>query len=237
MSGYPETVDATTDVTADRPRTETVDGREVHRLGSVAELRELIGDPTALVCMKVADSLNELSRAFVERSPFVCIATSSPDGDCDVSPRGDPVGFVRILDDRTLVVPERPGNRLADTLRNIIDNPRVGLLFIMPGIGDTFRVNGRAWITDDPELLAPSAHEGIAPRLGIVVHIEQAFTQCSKAFIRSQLWDPSSFQDRATLPSNGEILKVIQAERHPDFDAAAYDVERANRYARREGFY
>lgn len=110
-----------TEVTADHSRTETVDGREVHRLGSVAELRELISEPTALVCMKVAISLNGLTRSFVERSPFVCIATSSPDGDCDVSPRGDPMGFVRILDDRTLVISERPGNRLADTLRNIID--------------------------------------------------------------------------------------------------------------------
>lgn len=226
-----------TEVTAELPRRETVDGREVHRLASVAELRELIGEPTTLVCMKVTDSLNGLTRAFVERSPLVCIATSGPAGDCDVSPRGDPAGFVRILDDRTLVIPDRPGNRLADTLRNIIANPHVGLLFVLPGISDTFRVNGRAWITDDGELLAPSALEGRSPRLGIVVHIEEAFTQCSKAFIRSQLWDPSSFQDRATLPSNGEILKVIQAERDPEFDAAAYDVERANRYARREGFY
>ena len=187
--------------------------------------------------MKVTNSLNELTRAFVERSPFVCTATSGPAGDCDVSPRGDPAGFVRILDDRTLLIPDRPGNRLADTLRNIIVNPHVGLLFILPGITDTFRVNGRAWITDDRELLAPSVHEGSAPRLGIVVHIEEAFTQCSKAFIRSQLWDRSAFQERATLPSNGEILKVINASSDPDFDAATYDAERAARYARREGFY
>ena len=206
-------------------------------MASVTELRSVIGEPARAVCMKVTNSLNELTRAFIERSPFLCIATSGPAGDCDVSPRGDPAGFVRILDDRTLVIPDRPGNRLADTLRNIIANPSVGLLFILPGITDTFRVNGPAWITDDCELLAASAHEGIAPRLGIVVHIDEAFTQCSKAFIRSKLWDPSAFQDRTTLPTNGEILKVINAQSDPDFDAGAYDVERAARYARREGFY
>lgn len=187
--------------------------------------------------MKLTDRLNELTRGFVERSPFLCIATASPEGDCDVSPRGDPAGFVRILDDRTLVIPERPGNRLADTLRNIIANPHVGLLFLLPGITDTFRVNGRAWITDDHDLLAPSEQEGSVPRLGIVVEIEEAFTQCSKAFLRSRLWDPSVFQDRASLPSNGEILKAIRATIEPGFDAAAYDAERAGRYARREGFY
>ena len=197
----------------------------------------MIGEPTRVVCMKVTDSLNELTRTFVERSPFVCIATSGRAGDCDVSPRGDPKGFVRILDDRTLVVPERPGNRLADTLRNIIANPHVGLLFILPGITETFRVNGRAWITDDAELLAPSTHEGKLPRLGIVVEIEEAYTQCSKAFIRSHLWDPSTFQDRDSLPTNGSILKVINAEFDPDFDADAYDAERAARYDRREGLY
>lgn len=214
-----------------------VAGREIRRLADVEELRNVIGEPTKAVCLKITDSLNGLTRLFVERSPFVCIATSTPAGDCDVSPRGDPTGFVRIIDDRTLVIPERPGNRLADTLRNIIANPHVGLLFLLPGIGDTFRVNGRAWITDDTELLAPSIHEDKVPRLGIVVHIEEAYTQCSKAFIRSQLWDPSTFQDRATLPSNGAILQVINAPSDPGFDAARYDTERAERYARREGFY
>ena len=230
-------MDTTPDVTVDEPTSGSVLGRPIRRLVSVAELRSVIGEPTKAVCMKVTDSLNELTRAFVERSPFVCIATSGPAGECDVSPRGDPAGFVRILDDRTLVIPDRPGNRLADTLRNIIANPQVGLLFVLPGITDTFRVNGRAWITDDAELLAPSIHEEKIPRLGIVVEIEEAYTQCSKAFIRSQLWDPSAFQDRATLPTNGEILKVINAEVDPTFDAAVYDAERATRYARREGFY
>ncbi|HLK37416.1 MAG TPA: pyridoxamine 5'-phosphate oxidase family protein [Polyangiaceae bacterium] len=197
-------------------------------------LRALLGEPTPLVCSKVVDHLNRLTRQFIERSPFFCLATSAADGSCDVSPRGDPAGFVRILDDRTLFVPERPGNRIADSLTNILQNPRVGLLFFLPGVGDTFRVNGRATLTDDPELLAPSAVEGKTPKLGILVDVEQAFTHCSKAFIRSGLWDPERYVDRSSLPSSGEVFQVI---RGGDFDAEAYDAERAARYARREGLY
>src|SRR5262245_41846132 len=109
-----------------------------------SELRGLLGEPTDLVRAKVADGLNELTRQFVDRSPFVLLATSAPDGTCDVSPRGDPPGFVQVIDDRTLLLPERPGNRLADSLRNVLANPHVGLLFVLPGVGDTLRVNGRA---------------------------------------------------------------------------------------------
>jgi PPOX class probable FMN-dependent enzyme len=197
-------------------------------------LRAILGEPTALVCSKVADRLNPLTRQFVERSPFLCLATSDARGRCDVSPRGDPAGFVRILDDATLLLPERPGNRLADSLRNILENPHVGLLFVIPGVGESFRVNGRATLTDDPELLAPCVVEGKVPALGILVDIESAYTQCPKAFLRSHLWEPERFLERAALPSNGEIHRVLQGE---GFDAAAYDAERAARYARREGFY
>ena len=199
------------------------------------QLRAVIGEPVALTLTKIANRLNELTRPFVERSPFLCLATSTPDGSCDVSPRGDPPGFVRILDDRTLLIPDRPGNRIADSLRNIIANPHVGLLFIIPGVTDTFRVNGRAVLTTDPELLAPSTIEGKAPRLGIVVTIDEAYTQCSKAFIRSALWNPEGFVDRSCFASGGEILKAVNNA--PDFDAAEYDRARDERYARRDGFY
>lgn len=199
-----------------------------------AALREILGEPTALVRAKVSDRLNALTRQFIERAPFVCLATADAQGSCDVSPRGDPRGFVRILDDRTLLVPERPGNRLADTLRNIVHNRSIGLLFVIPGVSDTFRVHGRATLTTDAALLAPCAVEGKAPRLGILVDIESAYTQCSKAFLRSHFWDPTRFIDRAELPTNGEIHQALQGE---GFDAAAYDAERAARYARREGFY
>lgn len=197
-------------------------------------LRAFLGEPSPIVCAKITDRLNALTRRYIELSPFVCLATSAPDGTCDVSPRGDPPGFVRILDDQTILLPERPGNRIADSLSNIVRNPHVGLLFIVPGVGETFRVNGRATLTTDVALLAPSAVEGKVPRLGILVDVEQAYTQCSKAFLRSHLWEPDRFVDRAALPTNGEIHALLSGG---TVDAEAYDAERAERYARRVGFY
>jgi uncharacterized protein len=198
------------------------------------DLRALLGEPIPLVCAKISQRLNALTRRFIELSPFICLSTADEHGNCDVSPRGDPAGFVRILDEVTLLVPERPGNRLADSLRNILRNPHVGLLFFIPGVTDTFRVNGRATLTTDTALLAPSAIEEKVPTLGIIVDIDVAYTQCSKAFIRSQLWDPARFCERAALPTNGEIHQELAGK---TFDAEAYDKERAARYARREGFY
>ena len=198
------------------------------------KLREMLGEPSELVQMKIADRLNPLTRQFVERSPFVVVASGRPDGGLDVSPRGDPAGFVRILDERALLLPDRPGNKLADTLTNLLEDDRIALLFLIPGVGDTFRVNGRARIVDDPELLEPSAIDGKAPRLGLLVSIEEAYTQCSKALIRSDLWNPERHVDRSELPSSGEILRSV---REDDFDADEYDRERAGRYARGEGLY
>jgi PPOX class probable FMN-dependent enzyme len=210
-----------------------------HRLTSrtlhdEAALRALLGEPADTVRAKVVDRLTPLTRRFIELSPFVCLATSDARGGCDVSPRGDPAGFVRILDERTLLLPDRPGNRIADSLRNILSNPHVGLLFLIPGVGDSFRVDGRATITDDPELLAPCAVEGRAPRLGVLIDVEHCYTQCSKALIRSKLWDPALHVEASRLPTGGEI----HAERTCGaIDAAAYDAARAERYARREGLY
>jgi PPOX class probable FMN-dependent enzyme len=198
------------------------------------ELREAIGTPSDVAIAKIADRLNDLTRQFIERSPFVCVATGTPDGGLDVSPRGDPAGFVRILDERTLLMPDRPGNRIADTLTNLLADPRIALLFLIPGVGDTFRVNGRAVIVDDPELLAPSAVEDKVPRLGLLISIEEAYTQCSKALIRSDLWNPEHHIERSELPSSGKILRSLT---DPDFDAEEYDRDRAKRYARRERFY
>src|ERR1700710_187556 len=137
----------------------------MHRLTSAtidneADLRTLLGEPQPVVVSKIVDRLNHVTRRFIELSPFVCLATSDADGHCDVSPRGDPAGFVRILDDQTLLVPDRPGNRIADSLRNILQNPRVAVLFMLPGLGESFRVNGRATLITDQALLAPSAIEG-----------------------------------------------------------------------------
>ena len=204
-----------------------------HVITDEAVLRELLGQPSDLVRAKVSDRINNLTQRFIELSPFVCLATSSPDGTCDVSPRGDPPGFVQILDERTLLLPDRPGNRLADALRNVLRNPHVGLLFVVPGVGDTLRVNGRATIVTDPELLGPASVEGKVPRLGLLIEVDEVFTHCSKAFLRAQLWDPERYIDRSELPTSGAIHRSL----NPAFDAEEYDAERAERYARREGFY
>ncbi len=199
-----------------------------------AELREVLGEPAELVRNKIADRLNPLTRQFVERSPFLVVATGRPDGGLDVSPRGDPAGFVRILDERTLLLPDRPGNKLADTLTNLLEDDRIALLFLIPGVNDTFRVNGRARIVDDPEVLAPSTIEGKAPRLGILVEVEEAYTQCPKALLRSELWNSERHIDRSELPSSGEILRSTA---DPELDVDSYEDARGERYRRREGFY
>ena len=198
------------------------------------QLRDLLGEPTELVRQKIADRLNSLTRQFVERSPFVVVATGRPDGGLDVSPRGDPAGFVRILDERTLLLPDRPGNKLADTLTNVLADDRIALLFLVPGVNDTFRVNGRARIVDDPELLAESEVEGKAPKLGILVEVVEAYTQCPKALLRSELWNPERHIERSDLPSSGEILRAVA---NPELDVEEYEEARAERYRRREGFY
>jgi uncharacterized protein len=200
-----------------------------------AELRDVLGgEPAKLIREKIADRLNPLTRQFVERSPFVVVASGRPDGGLDVSPRGDPAGFVRILDERTLLLPDRPGNKLADTLTNLLADDRIALLFLIPGVNDTFRVNGRARIVDDAELLAESEVEGKVPQLGILVEVEEAYTQCPKAFLRSELWNPERHIDRSELPSQGEILRAIA---DPELDVEEYDEARNGRYRRREGFY
>jgi PPOX class probable FMN-dependent enzyme len=199
-----------------------------------AQLREMLGEPTELVKQKIADRLNSLTRQFVDRSPFVVVATGRPDGGLDVSPRGDPAGFVRILDERTLLLPDRPGNKLADTLTNLLEDDRIALLFLIPGINDTFRVNGRARIVEDQELLAASAVDGKVPQLGILVTVEEAYTQCPKALLRSDLWNPERHIERSELPRSGEILRAVA---DPELDVEEYEEARTKRYERREGFY
>ena len=207
----------------------------VRRITDEAEVRALIGgEASEVVRSKVTDHLNDLTRQFIERSPFVLVATADPGGGLDVSPKGDPAGFVQILDERTLLLPDRPGNRLADTLTNLLVDDRIALLFLIPGVGDIFRVNGRAVITDDRELLEPCAVHGKVPKLGLLISVEQAYTHCSKASIRADLWNPDRHIERSQLPSSGEILRSLN---EPGFDADGYDRERAARYARGDGLY
>jgi len=214
--------------------TETRHSLTSKTIQSEAQLRALIGEPAQLTCAKITNRLNSLTRQFIQRSPFICIATSDLNGNCDLSPRGDPAGFVRILDERTLLVPERPGNRIADSMRNILANPHIGVLFFVPGVTDTFRVNGYATLITDEDLLAPSAVEGKAPQLGVIIDIDEAYTQCSKAFLRSQFWNPHCYVDPSVMPTGGQIHRAIQGEQ---FDAEQYDKERTERYSRRDGFY
>ena len=175
-------------------------------------VRAAIGEPSELVEAKILSSLDRHCRSFIERSPFVLVATMGLDGGADVSPRGDPAGFVRILDDRTLAIAERPGNKLIDTLGNVVDTGAVGLLFLVPGVGETLRVNGRGYITDDAELLASMEVRGRTPLLAIVVEIEEAFLHCAKAFIRSRLWDPATQIDRKELPT---LAQMVHDQLHP----------------------
>ncbi|MBX4862478.1 pyridoxamine 5'-phosphate oxidase family protein [Rhizobium sophorae] len=169
-------------------------------------LRSLFDATHALAIQKCQGTLSKHAQAFIRRSPFLCIGTQNLDGKADVSPRGDPVGFVKILDERTLAIPDRPGNNRLDTLVNILANPTVGLLFIIPGFDDTLRVNGRATLTTDPELLGSMSVNDRAPKLAIVVEVSEVFMHCAKAFRRSHLWNPDHFQDRTEMPS---IVKII----------------------------
>ncbi|WP_405114359.1 pyridoxamine 5'-phosphate oxidase family protein [Micromonospora sp. NBC_01405] len=174
------------------------------------ELRELLGTPNARAAAKERTVLHERDRQWLAASPFCLVATAGADGTCDVSPKGDPPGFALVLDDTTIAVPERPGNRRADGYRNILDNPHVGLLFLIPGRTDTLRINGRARLVRDAPFFDDMVVEGHRPILAIVVEIEQIFYHCAKAFLRSELWRPESWQPDA-LPSRARLVKEVEA--------------------------
>jgi uncharacterized protein len=172
-----------------------------HVVSSKDELRAIIGMPSEVAIRKQIAALDEHCRAFIAQSPFVLVGTSNAEGRCDVSPRGDGPGFVMVLEDGMLLIPERPGNRRVDTLLNIIENPRVGLLFLIPGIEETLRVNGRAAIIRDPDLLERMAVQGKTPLLATAVEVDEAFIHCAKAFKRSRLWDEDARPPRSAVPS------------------------------------
>ncbi|MEV6623004.1 pyridoxamine 5'-phosphate oxidase family protein [Amycolatopsis sp. NPDC051106] len=170
-------------------------------------LRDLIGETKPRTRQKILDHLDEHARNLIAHSPFVLLATSAPDGSCDVSPRGDPAGSVLVLDDRTLVLADRPGNKLIDSFRNIVDNPHAGLLFLVPGMNETLRVNGRAKLLSDAPFFDSLAVQGKRPKLAVVIEVEELYMHCAKAFLRSSLWDPSTWPERSTLPTLGTILR------------------------------
>jgi len=177
-----------------------------HAIDTPERLRALFGPVTPLAAIKSIPRLEEHSRRFIALSPFVVIASADAQGRADCSPRGDPPGFVRVLDDTTLAIPDRPGNNRIDTLQNIVENPEIALIFFIPGVEETLRVEGRARITVDPELLAGMAVGGKVPVLAIILAIREAHLHCAKALKRSRLWDPASRVERGVLPSLGRML-------------------------------
>ncbi len=177
-------------------------------IGSEAELRELLGEVMPRAATKERVRLHERDRQWLAASPFCLIATSDEQGACDVSPKGDPAGFVHVLDDATIAIPDRPGNRRADGFINILRNPHVGLIFLIPGRNETLRINGRARLVRDAPFFDELIVKGHRPHLAIVVEIEQIFFHCAKAFMRSSLWKPETWGD--DLPSHARITKDVQ---------------------------
>jgi hypothetical protein len=183
-----------------------------------AGLEEIYGPPIAVAITKELDHISDHHRAFIEKSPFVVIASSGPEG-LDCTPRGDPAGFVRVVDQNTVLIPDRRGNNRIDTLRNIVRDPRIALLFLIPGIGQTLRINGRAEIRTDVALRESFTMQNKVPATVIAVTAERVYTQCPKALVRSKLWDTDTQIPRSALPSPGEMMQAIDA----DFDGPAYD--------------
>ena len=193
-----------------------------HTIATMADLEAVYSEPPyGLALVKEIDHVNQAYRKLIEAAPFFALATNGPDG-LDCSPRGDPSGFVRVPDDKTIAIPDRRGNNRIDSLRNLIHDPRVALLFLIPGVNETLRIMGRATISTDPELCASFIMQGKVPRCVLVVAVDRVFFQCAKAIVRSKLWDPATKVERATLPTSGTILAEITAGKMggPEHDRA-----------------
>ena len=191
----------------------------MHRITTVEELDALYGEPVPAAITKEIDYISDHYKAFIDKAPFVVVATVGPEG-LDCSPRGDPPGFVRVRDAKTVLIPDRRGNNRIDSLRNLVRDPRISLLFMIPGIGNTLRINGRAEISADPDLCASFAERGNAPRTALVVSVDRIYFQCPKALVRSRLWSADAQIARSDLPSTGEILEALTKG---GIDGAAYD--------------
>jgi uncharacterized protein len=179
-----------------------------HLITTMEQLDALYGEKMPTSVIKEIDHISRGYRKLIESAPFVAVATGGPEG-LDCSPKGDAPGFVRILDEKTLVIPDRPGNNRIDGFRNVVRDPRIALLFLIPGVGETLRVNGRAAISIDPALMKSFAVNGKLPRCVLIVHIESIYFHCSKAIVRSKLWDPVTQIDRKSLPSTGTIIAEL----------------------------
>ncbi len=205
---------------------------KAHTITTMAELEALYEEqPYPPALLKEIDRVSENYRKLIEAAPFFALATIGPDG-LDCSPRGDPKGFVRVIDEKTIAIPDRRGNNRIDSLRNLIHDPRVALLFLIPGVSETLRVMGRATISTDPALCESFLMQGKAPRSVLLVAVEKVFFQCAKAIVRSKLWDPATKVERSTLPTPGSILAEITDGKHggPAHDAAAPERMKATIY-------
>ena len=188
-------------------------------VSTIEELEAIYGEPLPQSLVKEIDYISDHYRSFIEKSPFMVLASVAEEG-LDCSPRGDPAGFVRVVDEKTVMIPDRRGNNRIDTLRNIVRDPRVSLLFLVPGVGETLRINGRAEISVDPELCASFDMNGKTPRSVIIVTADRVYFQCQKALARSRLWDPDAQVERKELPTAGNILQSLSRD---EFDGEAYD--------------
>ena len=177
-----------------------------HAVTTVEQLREIYPPPAERSVLKELDHLDHHCRRFISLSPFLLISSAGADGACDVSPKGGPPGFATVLDDRRLLIPDATGNRRLDSLQNMLHNPQVGLLFLIPGMGEVLRVNGPVELTRDPDLLAGLQTGGRPALLALIVTVEQAYLHCAKSVIRSKLWQPESWPEREQLPSAAAIL-------------------------------
>ncbi|NGN69946.1 pyridoxamine 5'-phosphate oxidase family protein [Streptomyces sp. A7024] len=191
--------------------TDVTEVTEVTEVTSEAELREIIGEPQPRAANKARYALHDLDRQWLANSPLCLIATSAADGTCDVSPKGDPAGFTLVLDDTTIAIPERPGNKRADGFRNILSNPHVGLIYLLPGRGDTLRINGRARLVKDAPFFDAMTVKNHRPQLALIVEIDEIFHHCSKAFLRSQLWKPETWNAEA-VPKRARIAKALDSQ-------------------------
>lgn len=197
---------------------------------SIDEMREIYRMPSTGVKQKVLGNLDQHARAFIAASPFVLVGSSSPDGTADVSPKGGPAGFVVVLDDQRIAIPDLSGNNLLDSISNVVSGSGIGLLFLVPGVDETLRVNGNAWLTTDPEVLDACAIRDRRPKAAIGVEVVQQYMHCAKAFRRSELWSPGTWADRSALPTLGCILRD-QIPMPDEVTAALIDENLESNYA------
>ena len=193
-----------------------IDRLRNRQLATIEQVYEVNGEPNDLILQKHTSYMTPLLEEFIMAAPFFMIATSDAEGNCDVSPKGDPKSSVRILDERTLVIPDRPGNRRVDGHRNIIANPHIGLIFVVPAVEETVRVNGRAFLTDDPEILESMQIQGKTPKLATVVEVDEVYVHCSRSFLRAGLWKTETWPDPDTIPTIGAMMAEQKGWEPPD---------------------